>query len=86
MPRDRNPSLLEILGEVVNLSAGLFVALMPLMIISLPGVFLILMLPAVLLLAVAVVPALVLGALLTPPLLLVRALRRRRQLSGTRGA
>jgi hypothetical protein len=83
MSRDRNPSLLEILGEVANLSAGLFVALMPLMIITLPGVFLILLLPAVLLLVVAVLPALLLGALLAPPVLLVRWLR---QLSGTRGA
>jgi hypothetical protein len=83
MSRDRNPSLLEMLGEVVNLSAGLFVALMPLMIITLPGVFLILLLPAMLLLVVAVLPALLLGALLAPPVLLVRWLRQR---SGTRGA
>jgi hypothetical protein len=65
------------LGEVVNLSAGLAVLLLPLMITALPGVVLLLVLPAVLLLAIAVVPALVVGAVLAPPVLLVRYLRRR---------
>jgi hypothetical protein len=65
------------LGEVVNLSAGLFVLVLPLMIIALPGVFLLLILPAILLLAVVLVPALAVGAVLAPSFLLVRTLRRR---------
>ena len=86
MPTDRNPSLLEMLGEVVNLSAGLFVALLPLMIITLPGVFLILILPLVALLVVAAVPALLLGALLAPPVLLIRLSSRARAARNGGGA
>jgi hypothetical protein len=75
--KDRNPSLLEMLGEVVNLSAGFFVAVLPVMLITLPGVFLLLILPALLLAVAALLPALVLGVLVAPPVLLVRAWRRR---------
>ena len=77
MSSDRNPSLLELVGEVVNLSAGLVVSLLPLMVITLPGVFLILILPLLLLFLVAVIPALLVGVLLAP-FLAVRALRRAR--------
>ena len=72
------PSFAEMLGEVINLIAGLTVLLLPILLISVPGVLLLLVLPAVLLLAVAAVPALVVGAVLAPPFLLVRALRRKR--------
>jgi Flp pilus assembly protein TadB len=77
-PHPPQPSFAEFLGEVVDLTAGLTVLLLPLLVISIPGVFLILVLPVILLLLVAAVPALVVAAILTPPFLLVRALRRRR--------
>lgn len=66
------------LGDVIDLMGGLAVVLLPLWIIAIPGVVLCLVLPAVLLLVVAAVPALVVGAVVTPPLLMVRAVRRKR--------
>jgi hypothetical protein len=73
---DSNPTLLELLEEVANLSAGLSVILLPLFATALPGIILLLVLPAVLLLAVAAVPAAIGAAIVLPPYLLVRALRR----------
>jgi Flp pilus assembly protein TadB len=72
------PSFAEMLGEIVNLTAGLAIVLLPLWIIAIPGVILILVLPAVLLLVAVAVPALVVGAVLAPPFLVVRAVRRKR--------
>jgi Flp pilus assembly protein TadB len=72
------PSAAEMLGDVVDLMGGLAVVLLPLWIIAIPGVVLLLVLPAVLILAVVAVPVLVVGAVATPPVLLVRAIRRRR--------
>ena len=72
------PSFAEMLGEIVNLTAGLAIVLLPLWIIAIPGVILILVLPAVLLLVAVAVPALVVGAVLAPPILVVRAVRRKR--------
>lgn len=76
--RPPQPSFAEMLGDVVDLTGGLAVVLLPLWIIAIPGVILILVLPVVLLLLAAAVPALVLGALIAPPLMLVRAVRRKR--------
>jgi Flp pilus assembly protein TadB len=72
------PSFAELVGEVVDLTAGLAIVLLPLFTIAIPGVLLILVAPVILLLVVAAVPALVVGAVLAPPFLLVRAVRRRR--------
>jgi hypothetical protein len=66
------------LGELVDLSAGLSVLLMPLLIIALPGVILMLILPAVLLVAAVAVPGAVAAVVLAPPYLLARFVRRRR--------
>jgi Flp pilus assembly protein TadB len=77
-PHPPQPSFAEIIGEVVNLIAGLTVVLLPLWIICLPGVFLILVVPLLLLGLVVAVPALLVGAVVGPPFLIVRALRRRR--------
>jgi hypothetical protein len=76
--RPPQPSFAEFLGEVVDLTAGLTVLLLPMWLICVPGVFLILILPVLLLAIAAAVPALVVGAVVAPPVLLVRALRRRR--------
>ena len=66
------------LGDVLDLMGGLAVVLLPLWIIAIPGVILFLVLPVVLLLVVAAVPALVVVAIAAPPVLLVRAVRRKR--------
>jgi hypothetical protein len=50
---------------------------LPLWLIAVPGLMLLLIVPAVLLLLVAATPVAVAGAILTPPFLLVRFLRRR---------
>ena len=65
------------LGEVVELSAGLGIILLPLLAIALPGVILMLILPAIFLLAAAALPLVLAGALLAPPYLVVHAVRRR---------
>jgi hypothetical protein len=66
------------LEELVDLSAGLGVALLPVLLLSVPGIILFVVLPAILLLALAA-PLAVIGALIaTPPYLLARWLRRRR--------
>jgi hypothetical protein len=71
-------SVTDMVGEVLDIGAGVGIMLLPLFATALPGIILLLVLPAVLLAAVAAVP-LVLGALLIgPPVLVVRALRRRR--------
>jgi hypothetical protein len=77
-PHPPQPSFAEMIGDVVDLMGGLAVVLLPLWIIAIPGVILILVLPVVLLLLAMAVPALVVGAVLAPPILLVRAIRRRR--------
>ena len=61
------------LTEVVDLTVGVGILLLPLTVIALPGVILLLIVPLALLAA----PVALLGALAVPPYLLVRALRRR---------
>jgi Flp pilus assembly protein TadB len=75
---DAVPTPGEILSEVVDQTAGLTVMLLPLMTIALPGVILLLIAPMVLVLAAAAIPAALAGALLAPPWLLIRSVRRRR--------
>ena len=65
------------LEEVIDLSIGLGVALLPLLVLAVPSVVLFVLLPALVLLALAA-PFVVIGALLAAPYLLVRWLRRRR--------
>lgn len=71
------------LEELIDLSAGLGVALLPVLLLSVPGIILFVVLPGILLLALAV-PLAVIGAVIaTPPYLLARWLRRRRQRTTT---
>jgi hypothetical protein len=74
---DDRPTLAEMLGQVVDLSAGLGILLLPLLATALPGVILLLVLPAILLAGAVAVPLAIAAALLAPPYLLVRAARRR---------
>jgi hypothetical protein len=67
------------LEELIDLSAGLGVALLPALLLAVPGIILFVVLPGILLLAVAA-PLAVIGAVIAgPPYLLARWLRRRRQ-------
>jgi hypothetical protein len=67
------------LEELIDLSAGAGVALLPVLLLAVPGIILFVVLPGILLLAVAV-PLAVIGAVVAaPPYLLARWLRRRRR-------
>jgi hypothetical protein len=64
------------LEALINVSAGLGVALLPALLLAVPGIILFVVLPAIVLLAL-VVPVAAVGAVITlPPYLLVRWLRR----------
>jgi hypothetical protein len=75
---NEGPGVLEAVGEIVDLSAGLGIILLPLFTIAIPGVILLLILPAVLLAAVAAAPLVIAAVFLMPPILLVRTFRRLR--------
>ena len=78
-PQPPRPTFGEMFEEVLDLSGGLGVALLPVLLLSVPGIILFVVLPAILLLALAA-PLAVIGAVLAaPPYLLVRWLRRRRR-------
>ena len=78
-PDARRAGLLQMIEEVVDLTAGLGILLLPLLATALPGVILFLVLPAALLLAVAAAPVALTAAVAAPPYLLVRSVRRRRR-------
>ena len=63
------------LAELMDLTTGAGAALMPLLLLAMPGILLCVVIPAVLLLALA----LPLAVLAAPPYLVARLLRRRRQ-------
>ena len=71
-PTATPPTARAMLEEVLDLGGGLVVALLPLFVLSVPGIVLFVLLPAVLLAAVAV-PLALIGALVAgPPYLLFR--------------
>jgi ABC-type polysaccharide/polyol phosphate export permease len=79
-PTPDRPTVVEILEELMDLSVGLGVMLMPMLVLAVPGLIL-LALPALLLLPVLAL--LVVGAVIAaPPYLLFRFVRRRRRRSG----
>lgn len=75
------PTLTEILWDVLDLSAGSVVALLPLFLLAVPGLVFLAALVAPLVVAGVAVgfTAAFVAALLAPPYLLVRAVRRRRR-------
>jgi Flp pilus assembly protein TadB len=76
---DARPTVGEMLAELIDLSAGAGAALLPALLLAVPGIILFVVLPALLLLAVAA-PLAVIGAVIAgPPYLLARWLRRRRR-------
>jgi hypothetical protein len=75
-PQPSRPTFGEILEEVVTLTGGLVVGLLPLLLLSVPGIILFFVLPALLLLALALPLGLVAAVLALPPYLLARRRRR----------
>jgi hypothetical protein len=73
----------EFLEELIDLSVGVGVVGMPFLLLAVPGIILFVVLPALLLAAVAA-PFAILGAIAAAPFLLLRAIRRRR--SGQAGS
>ncbi len=67
------------LEELIDLSAGLGVALLPVLLLAVPGIILFVVLPVILLLALAAPLAVVGAVIAAPPYLLARWLRRRRR-------
>jgi Flp pilus assembly protein TadB len=85
-PQPSRPTLGEMLEEVIDLTAGIGVMLLPLLLLAVPGIILFVVLPAILLVALAA-PLAVVGAVIAgPPYLLVRWLRRRRRRAGSPSA
>ena len=66
------------LEELIDLSAGVGVALLPVLLLSVPGIILFVVLPAILLLALAAPLAAIAAVIAAPPYLVARWLRRRR--------
>ncbi len=64
------------LEELIDLTTGFGVAFMPALLLAMPGIVLCVVLPAILLLALAA-PLAVIGAVIAGPFLLARRLRRR---------
>jgi hypothetical protein len=62
----------EMLEEVIDLSTGLGVALLPLLVLAVPTIVLFVLLPALLLLALAAPLAAVGAVIVLPPYLLMR--------------
>jgi Flp pilus assembly protein TadB len=70
------PTIGQIVWETLDLAAGLGIVLLPLLLTALPGIILLLVLPVLLLGLVAAAPVVIAGAILAPPYLLLRSLRR----------
>ena len=66
------------LEELIDLTAGFGVALLPALLLAVPGIILFVVLPAILLLALAAPLALIGAVIAVPPYLVARWLRRRR--------
>lgn len=72
---DEQPTLLEVIGEVADMTAGGVAALLPFIVLSMPAFVLFVLFPLML----AAIPALLAGLLLGPPYLVVRMARRWRR-------
>ena len=77
-PESSPPTFGDMLGEVIDLGGGLVVGLLPALLLAVPGIIVFVVLPAIVLLAVAL-PLAAIGAVVAlPPYLVVRWQRRRR--------
>jgi hypothetical protein len=78
-PQPSRATFGEMLEELIDLSAGIGVALLPLLLLAVPGIILFVVLPAILLLALAAPLAAIGAVIAAPPYLVSRWLRRRRR-------
>jgi hypothetical protein len=79
-PRDdAHPTVGDMLEELMDLGAGVGVALLPALLLAVPGIILFVVLPGILLLALALPLAAIVAVIAAPPYLLARWLRRRRR-------
>jgi hypothetical protein len=76
--REAPPTTADLLWEASELASGAVVMLLPMLLLAVPGILLFAVLPALVLLAVAAVPAVVAGVILAPAYLLSRIVRQRR--------
>ena len=83
-PQPSPPTLGEILEDTINLTVGLGIALLPLLLLAVPGIILFVVLPAILLLALALPLAALGAAIAVPPYLLARWRRSRRRRTASR--
>jgi hypothetical protein len=74
--REASPTLGDMLWEVADLVGGAVITLLPVLLLAVPSAVLFLVLPGLVLLAVAAIPIVVAGAILTPAYLLTRSVRR----------
>jgi Flp pilus assembly protein TadB len=74
--REASPTFGDMLWEVADLVGGAVITLLPLLLLAVPSVILFLVLPAMVLLAIAAVPVIVAGAILVPTYLLTRSFLR----------
>ncbi len=78
-------TLSDLLWEVADLAGGAAVVFLPLLLLAVPSAVLFLLLPALVLLAVAAVPVVVVGIVLVPAYLVTRSLRLARARLESRG-
>ena len=78
-PQPPHSTFGEMLEELIDLSVGLGVALLPLLLLAVPGIILFVVLPAILLLALAAPLAAIGAVIAAPPYLVARLVRRRRR-------
>ena len=74
--RESSPTFGDMLWEIADLVGGAVITLLPLLLLAVPSVILFLVLPALVLLAVAAVPVVAAGAILAPTYLLTRSVLR----------
>jgi Flp pilus assembly protein TadB len=88
VPHPDRPSLAEMLEDVLNLTAGAAAALLPLFILAVPGLALLgyVVIPLAAVAAVVALAGLIAAAILTPPYLLARSVRRRTRRGPARSA
>jgi hypothetical protein len=77
-PQPSHPTFGEMLEELTNLTTGLGIALLPLLVLYVPAIVIFVVLPAIVLLALVVPLAAIAAVIAAPPYLLARWLRRRR--------
>jgi hypothetical protein len=85
-PQPTHPTFGEMLEELINLSTGLGVALLPILLLAVPSIILFVVLPAILLIALAAPLAAIGAVIAVPPYLLARWMRRRRRRTASRPA